>query len=192
MKIGLLGGSFNPVHNGHIRLAQTALSSFHLDKILFLPSGNHPFKKDSNIPPIEIRYELTKKAITSNPGFEISKLDMETETPSYTKFLVKRLRKSFPNDKFFFIAGSDIVAELHKWHDYKWLLKNIEFIIARRPDIETQLWNELEYINKFHFMEMEPVNISSTMIRQMITTGENISSLVPANIEKDLIALYSP
>ncbi len=191
MKIGLLGGSFNPVHNGHIELAQTALDSFKLDKILFLPSGNHPLKKYSNIPSIEIRYNLAKKAIASNPNFEVSRLDMKTAKPSYTKLLVMRLNKKFPNDKFYFIAGSDIVSELKKWHDYKWVLDNIEFIIALRPGIDRFAWNELEYIDKLHFMEMEPINISSTVIREMIADGKDISALVPTNIKKELISLYS-
>ncbi len=191
MKVGLLGGSFNPVHNGHLGLAQTALDSFNLDKILFLPSGNHPLKNQSNFPPVEIRYDLTKKAIDSNPKFEISRLDMATTEPSYTKLLVMRLNKAFPNDEFYFIAGSDIISELNKWYDYKWVLDNIEFIIAHRPDIDRSAWNELEYIDKLHFMEMEPIDISSTMIRKMIAKGKDISALVPANIEKDLITLYS-
>ena len=191
MKIGLLGGSFNPVHNGHIELAQTALDSFSLDKILFLPSGNHPLKNNNSIPPVEIRYDITKKAIASNPYFEISRLDMEAETPSYTKLLVMRLNNSFPQDEFYFIAGSDIISELKKWHDYKWVLDNIEFIIAHRPDIDRSAWNELEYIDKLHFMEMEPIDISSTIIREMIAKGDDISLLVPANIKKELIMLYS-
>lgn len=191
MKVGLLGGSFNPVHNGHIELAQTALDSFNLDKILFLPSGNHPLKKDSNIPPKEIRYDLTRRAIASKPNFEISRLDMETTEPSYTKLLIMRLQKEFPHDKFYFIAGSDIISELEKWHDYKWLLDNVEFIIAHRPDIDTSAWKKLEYLDKFHFMEMEPIDISSTMIREMIINGKDISALVPPNIQKELISLYS-
>ncbi len=172
-------------------MAQTALDSFDLDKILFLPSGNHPLKNHSSILPVEIRYDLTKKAIASNPKFEISRLDMETETPSYTKLLVMRLYKKFPDDKFYFIAGSDIISELIKWHDYKWILDNIELIIAHRPDIDKSKWNELDYFDKLHFMEMEPVDISSTIIRDMVSKGKNISHLIPANIKKELIKLYS-
>ncbi len=191
MKIGLLGGSFNPVHNGHLELAQSALDSFHLDKILFLPSGNHPLKKQSDILPVEIRYDLTKKAIASNPKFEISRLDMATTEPSYTKLLIMRLNKEFSNNEFYFIAGSDIISELNKWYDYKWLLDNVEFIIAHRPEIDRSTWNELNYIDNLHFMEMDPIDISSTMIRKLIAQNKNISALVPANIEKDLITLYS-
>ena len=191
MKVGLLGGSFNPVHNGHLGLAQTALDSFGLDKILFLPSGNHPFKKGSSIPPIEIRYDLTKKVIAPYPDFEISRLDMETVTPSYTKFLIMRLHKTFPNDEFYFIAGSDIISELNKWHNHKWIIDNIELIIAHRPNIDKSAWYELEYIDKLHFLEMEPIDISSTVIRKMIAKGKDVSSLIPANIKKELIALYS-
>ena len=191
MKIGLLGGSFNPVHNGHIKLAQTALDSFSLDKILFLPSGNHPLKKQSDILPVEIRYDLTKKAIASYSNFEISRLDMATTEPSYTKLLIMRLNKEFSNNEFYFIAGSDIISELSKWYDYKWVLNNIKIIIAHRPDIDRSTWNDLEYIDKLHFLEMDPIDISSTMIRELIAQNKNISALVPANIEEDLITLYS-
>ncbi|OPX29358.1 MAG: nicotinate (nicotinamide) nucleotide adenylyltransferase [Candidatus Cloacimonas sp. 4484_143] len=191
MKIGLLGGSFNPVHNGHIELAQAALDSFSLDKILFLPSGNHPLKKQSDILPVEIRYDLTKKAIASYSNFEISRLDMATTEPSYTKLLIMRINKEFSNNEFYFIAGSDIISELHKWYDYKWVLNNIKIIIAHRPDIDRSTWNDLEYIDKLHFLEMDPIDISSTMIRKLIVQNKNISALVPANIEEDLITLYS-
>ncbi|MDP8268615.1 MAG: nicotinate-nucleotide adenylyltransferase [Candidatus Celaenobacter antarcticus] len=192
MKVGLLGGSFNPVHNGHIELAKAALDFFHLDKVLFLPSGNHPFKDHSDVPPIEMRYELTKKAISPYPSFEISHLDMESEAPSYTKLLVLRLNKMFPHDKFYFITGSDIIYELKKWYDYKWLLDNIEFIVAHRPGFDKLNTHELGYIDKFHFMKMKPIDISSTMIRKMIGEHKNITGLVPADIEKDLISIYSP
>jgi len=191
MKIGLLGGSFNPVHNGHIELAQNALDSFQLDKILFLPSGNHPLKKHDNFLPVEIRYDLTKNAIASHPKFEISRLDMATTEPSYTKLLVMRLNKTFPNDEFYFIAGSDIITELSKWYDYKWVLDSIKFVIAYRPDVDKSTWNEFEHIDKLHFMEMEPIDISSTMIRKLIAQNKSISAFVPANIEKDLITLYT-
>ena len=191
MKIGLLGGSFNPVHNGHIELAQAALDSFSLDKILFLPSGNHPLKKQSDILPVEIRYDLTKKAIASHPKFEISRLDMATTEPSYTKLLIMRLNKEFSNNEFYFIAGSDIISELNKWYDYKWVIDNIKIIIAHRPDIDKSTWNDLEYIDKLHFLVMDPIDISSTMIRKLIAQNKNISALVPANIEEDLITLYS-
>lgn len=191
MKIGLLGGSFNPVHNGHLKLAQTALDSFKLDKVIFLPSGNHPIKKHDNIPSVKIRYELTKKAIDPFPQFKISTLDMETKGPSYTKFLVQRLNNKFPNDELYFIAGSDIITELSKWYDYKWILENIKFIVAHRPDVNRNNWKNLEYIEKFHFMEMEPVDISSTKIRKMIAEKKDISHLVPAYIKNELIKLYS-
>jgi len=191
MKIGLLGGSFNPVHNGHIGLAQTALDSFKLDKVLFLPSGNHPLKRYNNMPSAQNRYKITKKALELFPQFEISTLDMDHEGPSYTKKLVQRLQKEFPNDELYFIAGSDIVFELKKWHEYKWLISNIQFIIAHRPDIDRARWNKLDYVNKLQFMEMEPVDISSTKIRKMIASNEDISKLVPQNIIKDITELYS-
>ena len=116
---------------------------------------------------------------------------MATTEPSYTKLLIMRINKEFSNNEFYFIAGSDIISELHKWYDYKWVLNNIKIIIAHRPDIDRSTWNDLEYIDKLHFLEMDPIDISSTMIRKLIVQNKNISALVPANIEEDLITLYS-
>lgn len=191
MKIGLLGGSFNPVHNGHIRLAQTALDLFKLDKILFLPSGNHPLKRSDDMPTAQIRFNITRKALLEFPQLEISKLDMQHNGPSYTKKLIQRLKHEFPDDELFFIAGSDIVLELKKWHEFRWLLDNIQFIIAHRPDIDRAKWDKLDYVDKLMFMQMEPVDISSTMIRKLIAENKDISNLVSANIVEDLAELYS-
>ncbi|MCF7857812.1 MAG: nicotinate-nucleotide adenylyltransferase [Candidatus Cloacimonetes bacterium] len=191
MKIGLLGGSFNPVHNGHIKLAQTALNSYQLDKVLFLPSGKHPLKSNEQSLPVKQRYVLTKKAIASYTHFEISKFDMDTERPSYTKFLINRIKKTFPKDQFYFIAGSDIISELPKWHDSKWLIENIKFIIAHRPNIDTSHWKTLEFVDKLEFMEMTPVDISSTKIREMIASKQDVSSYVPSVILEDIKKLYA-
>ncbi len=191
MKIGLLGGSFNPVHNGHLAIAKNALEQLELDKILFLPVGRHPLKTDRNIPPFEIRYNLLETVLKSFPDFEVSNLDEKSENLNYTDELIKKLKSKYPDNEFFFITGDDIVLELPRWHNYKWLLDNIKIVVFNRPDTDKSDWKNLDYLNKLIFLEMKPVNISSNEIREKIKKKESISRLVPEIIINEVKKIYS-
>lgn len=191
MKIGLLGGSFNPVHNGHLAIAKNALEQLELDKILFLPVGMHPLKTDRNIPSFEIRYELLETALKSFPDFEVSNLDENSENLNYTDELIKILKSKYPDNEFFFITGDDIVSELPRWHNYRWLLDNVKIVVFNRSDTDKSDWKNLDYLNKLFFLEMKPVNISSKEIREKIKRGESISRLVPEIIICEVTKIYS-
>jgi nicotinate-nucleotide adenylyltransferase len=191
MKIGLLGGSFNPIHAGHLALAQTATQVLELDKVLFLPTGNHPLKQNMNILPAEKRFQLVQKAITLYPGFEASKLDMENIDLSYSVELIKRLRKIYPEDELYFLTGDDIITELPQWHNWEWMLQNVQFVVAKRPDTNREKWQDLDYLEYFLFIDMKPQDVSSSMIREKIKRGENISGLVPEEVEQEICKLYS-
>ncbi|MCK4652874.1 MAG: nicotinate (nicotinamide) nucleotide adenylyltransferase [Candidatus Cloacimonetes bacterium] len=191
MKIGLLGGSFNPIHNGHIALANEAYNTLNLDKILFLPSGNHPLKRNDEILPFGIRFKLIEKVLDNYPDFEASNLDSQYEDLSYTDELIKRLKKQFPDDEFFFIVGTDIIKELPLWHNWHWLLNNVNIVVANRPDTNKTTWKNLDYLNKLNFIEMKPVDVSSSMIRDKIKRSDSISGLVPEEVEKEICRLYS-
>jgi len=191
MKIGLLGGSFNPVHNGHLAIAKNALEQLELDKILFLPVGMHPLKTDSNIPPFEIRYKLLKTVLKSIPDFDVSNLDEKSENLNYTDELIKRLNSKYTDNEFFFIAGDDIVLELPRWHNYRWLLDNVKIIVFNRSDTDKSEWKNLDYIHKLTFLKIPPVDISSNEIRNKIRKGESISGLVPEIIINEVKKKYS-
>lgn len=191
MKIGLLGGSFNPIHNGHIALANAAYNTLNLDKILFLPSGNHPLKRNGEILPFVTRYKLIQKVIENYSQFEVSDLDRQYENLSYTDELIKRLKIQFPVDEFFFIVGTDIIKELPLWHNWQWLLDNVNIIVVNRPDTNKSTWENLDYLDKLNFIEMKPVDVSSSMIREKIKRGESVSGLVPEEVEKEICRLYS-
>ena len=191
MKIGLLGGSFNPVHNGHLAIAKNALEQLELDKILFLPVGMHPLKTDRNIPPFEIRYKLLKTVLKSFPDFEVSNLDEKSENLNYTDELIKRLNSKYTDNEFFFIVGDDIVLELPRWHNYRWLLDNVKIVVFNRPDTDKSDLKNLDYLNKLFFLEMKPVSISSNEIREKTKRGESISGLVPEIIINEVKKKYS-
>jgi nicotinate-nucleotide adenylyltransferase len=191
MKIGLLGGSFNPIHTGHLALAQIATQALELDKVLFLPTGNHPLKQNINILPAEKRFQLVKKAISSYPGFEASKLDMEDADLSYSAELIKRLRKIYPEDELYFLTGDDIIIELTQWHNWEWLLQNVQFVVVKRPDTNRERWQDLDYLEYFLFIDMKPQDVSSTEIRKKIKDNKSISGLVPKIIEEEIVSFYS-
>jgi len=191
VKIGLLGGSFDPPHYGHIALAETAYKALELDKILFLPSGNHPLKNNKTILTAEQRFLLVEKAINDYPHFEASRLDFSDDHPSYSAELVKRIRSIFPDSELYFITGDDIVLELPKWKDWKWLLQNVQFVVAQRPDTDRRKLLELKYLEHFVFIKMPPHDISSTEIRKKIKLKQDVSALIPSSIKADTIQNYS-
>ncbi len=191
MRTGLLGGAFNPIHNGHIALAKAVYKELNLDKIWFLPSGNHPLKKNIEIISFDKRFKLIDSALKNYPQFEVSELDRNYENLSYTDELMKRLIKDFPSKEFFFILGADIIAELPLWHNWQWLLDNVNFVVVNRPEVDRSKWKNLEYLKKLTLIEMKPIDVSSSMIREKIKRGESISRLVPEEIEKDICRLYS-
>ncbi len=191
MRIGLLGGTFNPVHNGHLALARTALKELDLDEIWFLPVGNHPLKKEHKLLPFDLRMKLLGIVLSAEIGMKASTLDSDQENLNFTDILLKKLFQKFPDHDFTFLAGMDIVDELPRWNNYTWLLKNVRFVVFTRPGEKHEKLDKLEYYSKIIFITMEPVSISSTDIRRKIASGEKISGLVPEAIERILYKFYS-
>ncbi len=191
MKIGIFGGSFDPFHCGHLTLAKTAKKALDLDKVLFFPTGNHPLKKNKTVLSADQRFQLIKKALQDYPEFVASRLDMQSDAPSYTSHLIEKLREIYPEDELFLIAGDDIVVELPKWHQWQWLLQNVQFIVARRPDTDRDNWDDLDYLEYFTFIDMKPHDISSTEIRRKLKKKEDITDLVPKCIEQEIKKLYT-
>ncbi|MBN1326970.1 MAG: nicotinate (nicotinamide) nucleotide adenylyltransferase, partial [Candidatus Cloacimonetes bacterium] len=131
MKIGILGGSFNPLHNGHLALAQAAYYQLQLDEVWFAPSGNHPLKREKLLP-LEERLDLLEQALDNFPDFRISLADTDSDKLSYSDQLVNKLLKKYPEHDFFFLVGQDILSELHNWHNYKWLLDHVKLCVFTR------------------------------------------------------------
>ncbi|HHE37526.1 MAG TPA: nicotinate (nicotinamide) nucleotide adenylyltransferase [Candidatus Cloacimonetes bacterium] len=187
MKIGLFGGTFNPVHNGHIAVANAVFGQLKLDKIWFLPAGKHPFKPNTEIFSYQQRFDLITAAIDEYPEFEVHDFDFHESKLSYTDDLIKQLRKKFPEYEFYFIIGADNVHELPLWHNYRWLIDNVRIVVVNRPEIDKSKWRNLDFLNKLLFVEMKPVDISSTEIRERIRKQESIKEMVPKIIEKDIM-----
>lgn len=190
MKIGILGGSFNPIHKGHLAIAETALTKLSLDQIWFVPTAYHPFKHKNELLDFEDRLKLLSKVIANYPCYKISLLDSNLENKNFTYDLVNKLQKTNSTDELYFIAGSDIINELHLWYKYDWLLENLNFVIIKRPDFKIHSDLDQAQFNKLQFLEMEPVPISSSEIRRRIKKNQPIKGLVPDNIISDTVKYY--
>ncbi len=190
MKTGLLGGSFNPIHLGHLAIAEAVYSQLNLSDIWFIPTAFHPFKQKSQLLPFEKRLKLILKAIEPYPDFKISLLDSDQDAKNYTYDLIRKIKSENPAIEPFFIIGSDILNELTKWYKYEWLLENITFAVIKRPDQKIDHKLSEEQLKKLKFVDMTPVPVSSTEIRYRIKKDQPITGLVPDSILEDILSYY--
>lgn len=191
-RIGIMGGTFDPIHLGHLFVADTALHSLGLDKIIFIPAGNPPHKDNSNITTGYHRLIMTAIAINDNPHFELSNIEIERKGPSYTVDTIKHLEQLQQNNKkvkWFFITGADAFMEIETWKNYKYLLDNINFVVATRIGNNSKIFHEkVDQIRKEHNtsiinMAMPLLEISSSDIRRRIKEKRSIKYLVTAGVE---------
>jgi len=181
MRIGLLGGSFNPVHNGHLAIASEVLARLELDRIWFVPAGDPPHKSSEELLPFSLRCRFIKDAIENFPHFELIENDYRPGKKSYTFNLIKSLQSEFPEMEFTFIIGDDIVPQLKTWYRFRELLELITFVVVSRKNRDNS-WVNLDYIEKLIFLKTDIIEISSSEIRRRIKNGCNISGMVPQNV----------
>ncbi len=174
MKIGLLGGSFNPIHNAHLILAREAKKQLGLERILFIPSCSTPKKEESLSASPEDRLEMVKIAIRNDPGFSFSDIEIRRGGVSYTIDTVKALRKEMPEASFVFLIGSDALAALSTWKSADELLRLCPFAVAERPGFPVK-----KISNGTRLIRLSPLDISSEMIRQRVSEGKPVTKWVP-------------
>jgi nicotinate-nucleotide adenylyltransferase len=188
-KIGLLGGSFNPIHTGHLLLAESARDQFELDKILFIPTGNNPFKISNDEISKEHRLKMVKLAIANNSYFDILTDEIEQIGVTYTIDTINKIKKIFPESDFYFITGADLMFEITLWKRAPELLKAVKFITTFRPGYShenlDQRIKELQEIYdatifKLYTTEMD---IASSDIRSRIKNEYSIRYLLPEQVE---------
>ncbi len=184
-RLGILGGTFDPIHRGHIMLARVAKDRLALDEVLFVPAGQPWMKAGEEITPAAHRAEMVRLAIAGEPGFSMSDIELKRVGPTYTIDTVDALRGKFgPGTELFFIMGWDSFAQLPRWREASRLIQLCWLVAAPRPGYPRPDFNALERelpgISKRVSILDEPhVDISATEIRQRITHGEPIEDLVP-------------
>lgn len=137
-RIGILGGTFNPIHIGHLAMAQTALEKLKLDRVVFIPSYLPPHKTVRNAAAPIDRYQMVKLAISDNPDFDISDIEIKRGGKSYSVDTVTALCSKFPKTKWYFLIGGDSVSTLHRWRGIEQLLKMVKFVAVNRPGFKTE------------------------------------------------------
>jgi len=181
MRIGILGGTFNPIHLGHLILAQECCIKLKLDKIIFIPAKTPPHKTGRGIVNVKDRYSMLRLAVKNNPCFEISRVELDRPgSKSYSVDTLQLLRTDLgKKTALYFIAGSDALKELNTWKDTEKIFKLSRFVVAARPG-----YNLKNIPAKVKAMEIDSVDISATQIRRRIAKGKSIRYLVPETVRK--------
>ena len=184
MRTGIMGGTFNPVHNAHLLIAQKAQEQYNLDRIIFITSGNPPHKK--SMTDARHRFNMTRLAISDNSAFTDDDFEVNRAEKSYTVHTLEYLRKKYPEDKLFFIIGEDSLEDLPKWYKPDKILALASLLVFPRKS-EKSLLNTLDEIKTYFSGEIFPIDapvtdISSTEIRKRILNGENVREMLPDKV----------
>jgi len=183
MRLGLLGGTFNPPHIGHLVCAQEAWAQLGLERVVFMPVCTPPHKEAEGDPGVEHRVELCRRAIAGDPRFGLSRLEADTPGRSFTVDTLSRLHESSPQDELTFIVGGDMAHSLPTWHEPEKVLSLATLAVAERSGVGRDeiaaSCAGLAGAEKIRFFDMPRLDISSTEIRRRVAAGEPIRYLVP-------------
>ena len=190
MRIGLLGGTFDPVHNGHLAIAEAVMSGLGLDEVIFMPAAQTPLKEDRDISAAEHRIEMVNLAIKGIPYFRLSTIELNRIGPSYTIDTVSELRELIGEDsELFFIMGCDSLASFPQWKEPERLIQACRLVAVPRPGCAipdlASLEKEVPGISGNAIILDGPhIDVSATEIREKVSKGLAISNLVPASVEE--------
>ena len=182
MKIGLFGGTFDPIHIGHMILMENVINNLNLDKIYVLPNSNPPHKLENKKTALNLRLKMVKEAIKDNPKLEINDYDYRDNEIHYTFETINYFKKSYPNDEFFFIMGEDSFLDIEKWKNYKEILKENLIIFKRYSNKNFSLISKINQVRKYnkniYLIDNIALDISSTLIRNLVKENKSIRYLV--------------
>jgi len=189
-RIGLMGGTFDPVHYGHLVAAEEARYQFNLEKVIFIPASKPPHKTIRDITTPGQRLRMTELAVNSNPNFTVSEIEINRQGLSYTIDTVMAMKEANPDWEIYFITGADAVLEILTWKKIKELLEECFFVGATRPGFHLDTVSDTlglltkESLAKIKTIEIPSLAISSTDIRQRVREGRPIKYLLPDEVEK--------
>mgnify|MGYP001423296182 CR=1 FL=1 len=191
MKIGILGGTFDPIHKGHIQMGKNALIDLNLDKVVFMVAGISAHK-DRKITSDIDRVNMVKLAIKDEPRFSISLYEIEKKEKSYSYDTMVYLKENYPEDDFYFIVGGDSILNIEKWYRYEDLLKITKFLCYKRPDYDNlELEKKVKKLNSMGYeiilKKGDFLDISSSEIRKRVRNGQKIDDLTFSEVEKYII-----
>jgi nicotinate-nucleotide adenylyltransferase len=189
LRIGILGGAFNPPHIGHLVCAQEALLQLELEKVVFMPVGKAPHRELEGDPGAEARLELVELAIADDSRFEVSRLEIERSGPSYTSDTLRTLREESPDDELFLILGGDQAAALASWHEPEEVLALAQLAVVERTNWSRNAIGitigRLKGAERIRYIDMPIIQVSSSVVRRRVAAGLPVRYLVP-----DTVASY--
>ena len=186
MRIGILGGVFNPIHYGHLVIAGEAKDKLNLDKVIFVPTGKAPHKKVKGATPEE-RYQMVSLAIKGNSSFQVSPMEIEksklASRPTFTLETIREFMKIYNKARIYFIVGLDEMLKISTWKEPKKLLELCKFVVVTRPGYESSKLDK-RIASKVMMLQVPGLEISASDIRKRIKTGRPIRYLLPPSVEE--------
>lgn len=179
MKIGLFFGSFNPVHNGHLIIANYVCETTDLDKVWMMVSPQNPFKQKDGLLNEYDRLHLINLAIEDNPNLRASDIEFKLPKPSYTIDTLTHLKEKFPQHEFSLVMGGDNLSNLHKWKNYEMILAGYDIYVYRRQGAEE---SKLAAHERVHFLDVPLLDISATFIRENLRKGVSMRYFLPEKV----------
>ena len=174
-KLGIYGGTFDPVHNAHLILARDAVEQLQLDEVRFVPAAVSPHKLDGSSAPAALRLEMLRAAISGEPRFAVDDLELLRASPSFTIDTIEEIRRREPRTELFYLVGSDNLPRLHTWQRFGDLEKLVQFVVLARTAVAAD--ERYTTIRRL-------VDVSATDIRNRVATGRSIRYLVPPSVEE--------
>lgn len=197
MRIGIFGGSFNPVHKGHIHLAETAKKDFGLDRVYLVPSKISPHRSSSEYVSGEDRLAMLRLACREREGLEVSGYELRNDRISYTIYTIDHFRRRFPDDELFLLVGSDMLLCFDSWYRYKEILAEASVCVVSRNEGDSgELENKAQELRKYGrilISNSSPEVMSSSIIRKKIAKNENYACYLDENVVQYIVlkGLYS-
>jgi len=180
-RVGLFGGTFDPIHRAHLEVARQSLLQMDLDKVILIPSKHPPHKDEEGLTGAELRYRMVELAIEDREAMEVSCVEIEREGPSYTVDTLKEMDKIY--DEIMFIVGADNLINIKTWKKPEELLRMCPFVVAPRGGVLKEDFQEEIFTGKdLRFLNMSEISLSSTEIRERIADGQSVDGLVPGKV----------
>ncbi len=182
-KVGVFGGTFNPIHVGHLKVAERAVEQFGLAQVVFVPTGYPPHKPVAGGVSGALRYEMVRRAVASRAEFSVSRVELDKDGPAYSVDTIAALSEVYPQGVAF-LVGADIFLRIEEWRASDRLLSSCPFIVAPRDGVTPGHFRRAPFSQaELYFLEMEPIDVSSWEVRRRYQAGEDVDGLVPAAVD---------
>ncbi len=182
-RLGVLGGTFDPIHTGHLILAEQVREKLQLEQIIFIPCASPPHKTERELSPADYRLEMTRLALEENSCFFVSDIELKRKGLSYTVETLRELRELYKDSEMFFLTGSDVLDEITTWKNPEEIYRLAKIVIAVRPGFD-KFDPEDHFARRSIIVKITGMNVSSTQIREKVKSGQSIKYLVPQKVEE--------